>query len=57
MIAYLFDKPLVEDDISVGTVECLFQEGKKNRNDDNSLQSLSKDDKEDWHGKEVDSHG
>jgi hypothetical protein len=48
MMAYLSDKPSIEDNILIGTVQCLFQEGKENRNNNHSLQCLSKDDEEHW---------
>lgn len=54
--SYLFDELLVHRDISIGTVECLLQESKEYRDNDNSLQGLSKDDEEDWNGENVDSH-
>ena len=57
MMAYLPDKPFIEDIISICTVQRLFQESKKNRNNNCSLQSLSEDDEEHRNGEHVDSHG
>lgn len=55
-MAYLFNKPFIENIISITTVQSLFQESKEYRDNNHGLQSLSEDDKEDWNSEDVDSH-
>lgn len=56
----MFDKPLVHGDTptATGTVEGLLLESKEDgdRDKDNSLQSLSKDDEEDLNSEVINSH-
>ena len=55
-MAYLASKLLVHLDIAIGAVESLLEESKQDRDDDDSLESLSEDDEEDGNRKDVDSH-
>lgn len=54
---YLASEFLVDLYISLRAVECLLEESKQNRDNDDSLEGLSKDDEEDWHSKNLRRHG
>lgn len=53
---YLSNELLVDGNITVWSIQRLLQESEKDAANDDSLQTLPKDDKEDWDGKDVNSH-
>ena len=53
---YLTDEFLVDGLVAVGAVEGLLEEGEQDRDDDDGLKALTKDDEEDRDGEDVGSH-
>lgn len=56
MGTHLASQALIHLDVAVGTMEGLLEEGKQDRDDDNRLKGLSKDNEEDGNRKDIDSH-
>ena len=56
MGSYLLSKLLVSDGIAIRPAKSLLQKCEKNRDDDDCLESLAKDDEEDGDGKDIFGH-
>ena len=56
LLIYLTSQLFVHFDVTIGTVKGLLEESKQDRNDDDCLKSLSKDNKEDGNRKDVYGH-
>jgi hypothetical protein len=56
MGSYLLSELLVSDGVAIGSAKCLLQKCEKDRDDNDSLERLTKDDEEDGNGKDVFGH-